>query len=94
MAVWLLWFVLELKKGDARRMILDDISNKRSEIIGLLSLWIGTGEWGVSEIPKEKGKSEHRRIDYTNRLKPTRRILRLYEYVINNDVKKRVSCVG
>ncbi len=34
-----------------RRMILDDLCNDRHDNIGLLSLWIGTAEWGVSDVP-------------------------------------------
>ena len=34
-----------------RRMILDDLCNGKHDNIGLLSLWIGTAEWGVSDVP-------------------------------------------
>ena len=42
---------------------------------------------------EDKKGAEHKRADYINRLKPTRRIASLYSYVLENDFKKgyRVS---
>ena len=36
-----------------RRMILDDLVSQQNKNIGLLSLWIGTAEWGVNGVPKD-----------------------------------------
>ena len=36
-----------------RRMILDDLKSNKRENIGLLALWIGTAEWGVSDVPTD-----------------------------------------